>query len=137
MKYVLIILSVISLSLLSSCEKGVEIESGQQAIETLGLNNWTGHWDDLCSTGRTLTFIVTVNDVTEEHVISQDSGGAFTGEISEGDRVKVQVFDDNGTVFLNRDKNFTPSDPAQPSPTLNGAPYVEVCDIAVLDFYGF
>ena len=128
--------ALLGLSLLVSCEKGVDVVGGQSRT-TLGLSNWTGHWDDLCSTGRTLTFVVTVDGVTEEHVILKDSAAGFTGEIEEGDQVVVQVFDDAGTVFLSRNKNFTPSDPGVPSPSLNGAPYVEVCDIGNLEFFGF
>lgn len=136
MKNILVLTTFAMLCFFCSCEKGVEIEGGT-ARTTLSLSNWTGHWDNICSTGRTLTFVVTVDGVTEEHVINKDSSAGFTGEVNEGDRVSVQVFDDNGTVFLNREKNFTPSDPGQPSPSLDMAPYVQVCDISELDFFGF
>jgi len=121
----------------NSCEKGVEITGGETR-DVLGLSNWTGHWDEICSTGRTLTFVVTVGDATEEHTILKDSGSSFKGEINEGDLVSVQILNEMGNVLLSRQKTFTPSDPEQVAPTLDGeGTYVQVCDIGILEFYGF
>ena len=131
-KQLIILLSF--LAFLCSCEKGIDIEGGKVDTTTaLSLINWTGHWDDICSPGQTLTFIVRVGDESEVFEIIRDSGDVYKGKINVGDLVKVQVLDEDGNVILSGQRNF---ELVQDESFLgvNSGPTVRVCDIGNLEF---
>ena len=104
----------------------------------IGLSNWTGHWDAICSPGQTLVFSVTAHSNTQTFEIPFDSGATYReAKLKEGDLIRVVIMDKNRNVIHSRSKNFYPSNPERPAPGLKGAPIIQVCDVGRLDLLGF
>ncbi len=117
-----------------------ENDSDDQLVERLpviGLVNWTGHWDALCSPGENLTFSITHEGKNQRFEIEADSGAAFNADLKEGDLIKIVVLNNNGDVIHSRSKNFEPSNPERPARGLDMTPVITVCQIDRLDVEGF
>lgn len=138
MKILHIIAALIICTIYLSCAKGQSRTDGTGEIrEVIGVSNWTGHWDEICSPGETLIFQITAKDNTQEFTIPADSDKSYIEDIEEGDLIKIQVFNENGSLILSGSKDYKPSNPDIASPALNGAPFIQVCNIGELEMFGF
>ena len=107
-------------------------------LPAIGLSNWTGHWDTICSPGETLIFSITAYYKAQTYEIPFDSGASFQEEnLKEGDLIRITIMDKNRNVILSQNKNFYPSNPERTGGGLNRTPMIQVCDRGRLDLFNF
>lgn len=121
----------------ASCSDDANDPVAGADLPIIALNNWTGHWDAICSPGQKLTFSITHNEKTQRFDIDADSGAPFRADLQEGDLIKIIVQDTDGNVLHSRSKNFEPSNPERPAKGLDMTPIITVCQIDRLDVEGF